>query len=554
MNRPDPIRLGLLLLAVFAAVPAWAQRPADGTAARVADLVPVAGPQQNLVENLHAEGDTLWAGPELVYTTDGGATFQLVDEPALAPPQAPNARVYSIDAEGEVVWVGLGFRDRSIQGRPQSAAGFAFTTDGGATWAYRFPQLDQTADTLAVYGVSVLPALPIIVPQQSPPFDIDYDPVTRDVWVAGWASGIRKLEWLEEEGTWAEAFERVVLPPDTLRSIRPDQPYAFPLAPERLEIEEGNNFLGFSVLVDETGTVWAGTVAGLNRSTPEDVFLFEDPETGETFEERAWRRFDFDGTTNSLLGDWVISIEEQPLDDPATEEDERNPIWLATWRAFEADERFGITVTRDGGETFEPVLVGERIYDFAFCEPAFGHCPAGAVYAAGTNGLFVSTDDGRTWRSVRDFRDAERDGRFVRRDVPAYAVAVTERALWVGTGDGLLRSTDGGASWTLFRADVPVDAPSADPDALDVEAYAYPNPFSPRADGIVRIRYDRSDAEAIRIFDFAMNLVRTIEGPAATEQAWDGADADGVRVANGVYFYAVEAGGDTLWGKILVLE
>jgi hypothetical protein len=35
---------------------------------------------------------------------------------------------------------------------------------------------------------------------------------------------------------------------------------------------------------------------------------------------------------------------------------------------------------------------------------------------------------------------------------------------------------------------------------------------------------------------------------------WDGYDDDGNRVANGVYFYEVDAGGESLTGKILVLE
>lgn len=542
--------LGLLLLAAPAA--------AQYDPARVADLIPTGGPIRNLVENLHAEGDTLWAGPLLVFTPDGGQTWHHVDTLALTPAHVPNARIYSLDVEGDVIWVGLGYRDPAILGNPQSAAGFAYSEDGGRTWSYRFPQLDMPEDTLQAYGISVLPALPIIVPQQSPPFDIDFDPATRDVWVAGWASGIRRLRWLEDEGEYAQSFERVVLPPDTLTSIRPDQPYGFYFAPEILDIDEANNFLGFSVLVDETGTVWAGTVAGINRSTPEDVFLFENTETGEVFEERAWRRFAFDGTNAGLLGNWVISIEEQPIGDPAfpvgAPENPRNPVWLVTWRALERQEQFGLMVTRDGGETFETALIAAgRLYDVAFCEAGFAHCAEGTVYTGGDEGLFISEDDGRTWRTVTDFRDRDRPGRVVVPGATVFAVAATPEALWVGTGDGLLKSTDGGQTWTIFRADVPASPAVPTPETPDVEVYAYPNPFSPHADRYVRIRYDR-EASQIRIFDFAMNLVRTIPSPAPVEQVWDGYGDDGNRVANGVYLYAVEAGGDTLWGKILVLE
>ena len=93
-----------------------------------------------------------------------------------------------------------------------------------------------------------------------------------------------------------------------------------------------------------------------------------------------------------------------------------------------------------------------------------------------------------------------------------------------------------------------------------VEAYAYPNPFSPSVDRFVRIRYklERDEQVEIRIFDFAMNLVRSLTDERQTggerEVSWDGTDNNGARVANGAYFYAVEAGGETFWGKVLVLE
>jgi hypothetical protein len=548
-----------LLFALSLAAPAAAQYDA----ARLAELIPVGGPQRNVVDNLEAQGDTLWAGQQLTLTPDGGDTWLFVEDPAFTPRLAPNAIAFSIDVEGDDVWVGLGFSDASIASRPQSAAGFAYSEDGGDSWRYVFPQLDRPEDTTAVYGVSVLPAQAVIVPQQSPPFDLDYDPVTRDVWVAGWASGIRKLEWMPDSNRYADDFERVILPPDTLDAITPIRPYDFSYAPETQDAEEGNNFLGFSVLVDETGTVWAGTVAGVNRSRPEDVFEFvvvdsTGAPTGDTFEDRAWTRTGFDGTARGLPGNWVIAIEEQPVGDGAfavgTAENPRNPVWLAVWRAREEGERFALVVTRDGGETFEPALIGGgRFYDFAFCPDAATYCTPRTVYAAGADGLFISEDDGRTWRSVRDFQDRDRPGRFVSRDASAFAVATTSEGLWVGTGDGLLKSTDGGATWTIFRTDVPTNPDTPADDAPSVEAYAYPNPFSPSADRYVRIRYDRPGA-SIRIFDFAMNLVRTIPDAAPTEQVWDGFDDDGNRVANGVYFYEVDAGGESLTGKILVLE
>lgn len=491
------------------------------SAADVQELLEVRGILRNSVTNLHAEGDSLWVGPFLNLTTDGGQTWQVADVDSLI---GTRNSTFSIDAEGSTIWSGLGFSSSGDgAGSVQAVAGYVFSTDGGRTFTYRLPHLDNPSDTLVVYGENVLEALAVIVPQQSPPFDIDYDAATGDVWIAAWASGIRRSS--DQGRTW----QRVVLPPDSIDYIHPDSSYSFTVAPQRGSSGHLNH-MGFSVLVDETGTIWAGTPRGVNRS--EDGL--------------AWQRFSADGTPNSLTGSWVISIEEQRAEG-------RNPVWMATWNAGEVGEggRFGATVTRDGGETFEQVLIGERVYDFAFEGDE-------RVYVAAEAGLMISDDDGTTWRTVRRFRDATDPARIMRPDLNVFAVSTTTDALWVGTSEGLMKSTDGGDTWRIFRTDVPLH-PDEPTDAVpDVDTYAYPNPFSPQADRFVRIVYESPDggSDQIRILDFRMNLVRTLSADAgasgARELAWDGTDSDGFRVANGVYFYAVD-GGDA-WGKIHVLE
>jgi photosystem II stability/assembly factor-like uncharacterized protein len=492
--------------------------------------VGVPGLARNSVTNLHAEGNILWAGSYLNLTTDGGDTWLVADTDSLI---GSRNTVFSIDVEGDIVWVGLGFSTDDGGASFPSAGGFLFSEDGGQTFTYRLSQLDSPESDTELYGASTLPALPIIVPQQSPPWDIDYDPQTGDVWMAGWASGIRKST---DQG---RRWQRVVLPPDSLDALYPDSSYSFAIEPRR-GLTGWYNYLGFSVLVDETGTVWAGTVAGVNRSTPDDV---------RADGERAWQRFAYTGTARSLTGDWVISIEEQPLPD-------RNAIWMATWDGSEdADRRqqYGVTVTRDGGETFEQVLLDEQVYDFAF--------RGTTVYVAGINGLFISEDDGRSWITVRDFYDPTQPDRVVPPDVEVTSVAVTEDgALWVGTSDGLFKSLDGGATWRVFRVEVPLHPESPRDEVPRVETFAYPNPFSPPVNRYTRIRYELSESRSvdIRIFDFAMNLVRSLvdESQAAgiREVVWDGTDDGGLRVANGTYFYLVDTGGDTFRGKILVIE
>lgn len=511
-------------------------------------LVPVDRLPSNFIRVLHAEGDTLWSGPLLYATTDGGATFQAADADSLV--RGRNV-VFSLDVEStgappSVLWAGLAF---DAGGGAPGAGGFVYSPDGGATFQYRFPQLDTVDDTTVAYGASTLPAVPITQESQSAPLSLDLDPRTGDVWVAGGLSGIRRSTNV------GRSWRRVVLPPDSLQSITPDSTYRFGLVPP--QGNDGNlNHFGYSVLVDETGTVWAGTAAGINRSLPADSNAAGD---------RAWTRTGYTPGPDGLTGSSVTALAEQPVAGA------RNPIWMATWalnlRPTDR-QRFGVTVTRDGGESYEPVLVGERIYDFAFRDLG---TQGTRVYAAGDAGLFLSDDGGATWRTVRDFVVA--GDAYLPPDLTARSVATTESGLWVGTDEGLLRLAradeprlgrvpdgEGAATWRLYRADVPVNPESPSEAVPDVATYAYPNPFSPASDRAVRIRYETEEAGAVRIeiFDFNMNRVRTLSdqvpGAGEYETVWDGTDSAGLRIPNGTYFYTVDLGDRAVRGKILVVE
>ena len=487
-----------------------------------AELARVRGILRNSVTNLHAAGDSLWAGPFLNLTYDGGDTWYVADADSLF---GTRNSLFSIDVQGDILWAGLGYNRIEGGSSVPAVAGYLHSEDGGKTFVYRGPHLDRPTDTSVQYGASTLPALAVIVPEQSPPYDLHYDRSTGTLWVAAWASGIRRSD--DQGRNW----QRVVLPPDSLDYIHPDSSYRFTVAPQRGGSGHLNH-MGFSVLVDEEGFVWAGTPAGVNRSMDGGM---------------SWQRFSADGTPNSLTGSWVIAIEEQPSAG-------RNPIWMASWNAGEVGEsgQFGITVTRDGGATFEQMLLGERIYDFAFRGES-------TVYAAGESGLFITNNNGVTWRTVTSFRDREDPSQFVRRDINTFSVATTTDALWVGTSDGLMRSTDGGATWRIFRTNVPLHPEEPSNAVPDVDTYAYPNPFSPQSDQFVRIRYDSDGgSDAVRIFDFRMQLVRELSaessGAGEREIAWDGTDENGYRVANGVYFYVVDVRDESARGKIQVLE
>ena len=510
-------------------------------------LVPTTGVASNQVQVLAPAGDSLWSGPLLTLYLE--PSDRPSPEDSLFAAQAPALTdednvVFALAARNQSgaqseVWAGLAF---SAGQNVAAAGGFLVSADGGETFARRPDQLDASEDTTVTYGPATLPATPIVQEANSAPQDLALGGGDT-VWVAGNQSGLRRS--VDQGQSWS----RVVLPPDTLRSITPDSSYSFRVGPPQDEGPGWQNHVVFSTLMDETGTLWAGTGAGLNRSRAEDV-----SSTGE----RAWRRFEAGPQPDRLTGNTVVALAEQPRPDG------RNPIWMASWAGGGADgQRFGVTMTPDGGRTFRKVLVGERIFDLAARD--------GRVFAVAEQGLFVSADQGQTWRSIEDFR-LKGEAKTLPPEVATRAVAVTPSALWVGTTEGLLRldrtqeprlfpeAADAPVPrWTLLRAQVPVN-PSpeqASEQVPDVETYAYPNPFVPSRDQLLRIAYELESAGpvTVTIYDFGMNKVwSTTETQPSGQQetTWDGTDDRGLRVPTGTYFYTVEVGGKTVQGKILL--
>mgnify|MGYP006278514593 CR=1 FL=1 len=536
------LRSTVLLVGVFLLVPSFA-------AAQSPRLVPTTGLASNQVQVLDAAGDSLWSGPLLTLYLEPAdrpsPEDSLLSAQAEALTQEDNV-VFALEARNDpgpqsLVWAGLAF---SAGQNTAAAGGFLVSTDGGETFVRQPDQLDEPSDTTVTYGGASLPAVPVVQEANSAPQDLSLGANADTAWVAGNQSGLRRTT---DQG---ESWSRVVLPPDTLRSITPDSTYNFLVGPPQDDGRGSRNHVVFSTLVDETGTLWAGTAAGVNRSRPQDV---------QSDGERSWQRFEAGQAPERLTGNTVVALAEQPRAGA------RNPVWMATWAnaAPPAGQRFGVTVTRDGGDTFRKVLVGERVFDLAARETR--------VFAAGQQGLLVSGDQGQTWRTIRDFR-LKGETSTLPPNITTRSVAVTPSALWVGTTDGLLRldrsqearllpETAGAPAprWTLLRAQVPVN-PSpeqASEQVPDVETYAYPNPFVPSRDQLLRIAYELETASTVTvtIYDFGMNKVwstseRKPQGQ--QETTWNGTDDRGLRVPTGTYFYTVDLGDQTVRGKILL--
>ncbi len=516
-----------------------------GLSLKAQNLVPSPGILANNITNLGVSGESIWIGPYLNVSRDGGQTWQAANVESF---EGFTNSVYSISVKDPFIWVGVGHQYTSTADDNNSQIineprGLLFSSDGGNSWLLRTIDppsdsdpvttglIDNPNDTLIAYGSAMLSTLPVTVLPLSPPWDIDQDSDSGTVWVAGQLAGIRRSRDLGL--TW----ERIILPPDTTSYLAPELGYDFPFFVQPVGIPEplfqGYNFQAFSVLVDLDGVVWVGTAGGLNRSGDGGV---------------RWNHYT---SEDGLLGNWVISIEQQDRGSlpPA--------IWTTNWPAVGRNQRYGVSVTRDGGQTFQTALHGEQCYDFAFDGPR--------IYIACARGLYRSTDDGVTFFVQNNFIDQTNPSRSAREGASVYSVATTNNAVWVGSQDGLFKSMDQGKSWEIFRTEIPLD-PSDLPSIIPadrvppVSTYAYPNPFSPSSDRLIRIRYDLEGAQAVtlRIYDYGMNLVREKTaisgGNGSNEISWNGTDNRGLRLANGPYFYAIHAEDDLFWGKILIIE
>lgn len=509
------------------------------------------GPQENLFESLERQSvsslefgkQKVWIGPGLnAYLTETGDFF--------APENADSVfnargRVFSLSVKENRVLAGLGFTSTRGEGSVNAAMGYYQSRNSGDNWKFiPFPLDDRAPEQCAAesvgppcdiefsYGGQTYIRTRTTVPEQSPPFEVDFYGNT--ILSVNWASGL--LRSMDDGETW----ERLILPPFFENVLTPDSTYQwFSQSADgtvnRYDPRFDNNLLGFGLLIDDEQRVWVGTAGGINIS--------ENALTARR-DAISWRHITFNpDIQHGLLGNWIIKIRQQPG---------TGRIWMTNWRA-DPDNRdqFGIVFTEDGGETFQSFLEGIRVNDIGFFK--------GVIYAASDSGLYISSDDGATWSRQKRI---ESPNSFIKEEASFLALIASENGIWAGSTDGLAFSSDHGNSWSIYRVNLPLDGGNVyQPDAPETDSYAYPNPFSPTIHSVVRIKFsaDASDRPVIRIFDFAMNPVRTIEANPVSvkgsyEIAWDGRTDNGRILTGGTYFYSIDVSGGPIRGKMLLLD
>lgn len=498
---------------------------------------------QNSTTTIEATNQSVWIGPGL------NAYFELSDQ-FYAPTNADSVfsgrgRVFSMEVENDRVLAGLGYTSTRGGDPVQAAQGYYFSNNTGQNWRFIDFPLDsppsEECDASSVgapcdieftYGSESYIRTRITVPEFSPPFEVDF--LDDTILSVNWASGLLRSTDLGE--TW----ERLILPPSTVNELNPDSTYSWrSLTPQnesvnRYDPRYDNNLLGFGLLIDSNDNVWVGTAGGINIS--------ENALTA-SYDQISWKRVSFEPDSETgLFANWIISIREQPGTDR---------IWMTNWRSDPQNrDQFGIVYTDDMGETFHRFLEGIRVNDIGFFN--------GVIFAAADNGIYISNNDGITWNKTEQVRGPNTS---IRRGSRYFAVSATDSNLWVGTGDGIASTNDGGDTWRIIRVDMPLTGGNIyQPDAPDVETYAYPNPFSPTQHSDVRIKFQTADlgTATIRIFDFAMNQVRSLDVPLASsgsyEAVWNGTDQNGRFVANGTYIYVIDKPSGRTDGKILLLN
>jgi hypothetical protein len=307
-------------------------------------------------------------------------------------------------------------------------------------------------------------------------------------------------------------------------------------------------------------TIFAGTVDGLARSKDDGV-TWEVTKFAHSYKKAVWAgsaagiykfiynyRDDFDTVLNynsfihNITGDWVVALAIQ-------EHDGNKVIWAGTQPTYSGEN--GVSFSEDDGATWNTTLMGDRVWNLAFDDTV--------IWTATSTGLKRSHDWGESWDVFNYMKDKEVLSRNEISSTEFTSVSVINGEVWAGNVDGLVRSGDDGNSWDVFRTAVPIGTEGSE------TAYAYPSPFSPVMEEgqVVRIHYrpHQDGPVTIKIYDFAMNLVITlVDGQHHVadvdyDQPWDGRNEKGDMVANGVYFFKVEAaGGQTEWGKLVILK
>ena len=483
-------------------------------------------PVSNSILDIITCGDTVWLGTSRGVSVSFDRGQNWTNFYGTSPFEADNISALAYNKYDGSVWAATATSVEGVGGgNVPKGTGLKYTTDGGINWESVPQPLDHPDSNTVQYGSNVLDALPVTVGEQNLTYDIAFTPGI--VWITSFAGGTRRSTNMGQ--TW----QRVVLPPDNLSSINPEDTLDFCLSPVGGAIcSQGNlNHRAFSVVAIDDSTILVGTANGINKSTSaNDLFP-------------SWVKFNHQNQEKPISGNFITALAYNS---------NNNKIWASTWKAEDPLEFYGVSASSNGGDSWEVFLQDERPHNFGFKDEE--------VIAATDNGAFRSSNQGNTWIVPTGIIDTISDptSKIYLRTNIYYSAATQINDIWLGSDDGLIKLTETSfwtGKWKIYFAGT-IKSKS--------ETYCYPNPFSPRQ-GELKIIYSTENKPAnvtIRIFDFGMNYIRTViqnvtrqrglEGP---PEFWDGRDDNGNLLPNGVYFYRVDIDDEEpLFGKIIYMQ
>ena len=485
-------------------------------------------PASNSISDILTLGDTVWLGTSkgVSLSTNRGLSWtNFYQTPAFG---TESISAIGFDKSSGTFWASTAHSiDKDGQSLPEGS-GLRFTTDGGQTWTTISQPLDNQTDTIEVYGNNSIRALPVTVAVQNLIYDIAFTPNT--IWIATFAGGLRKARIDSLRVNQNYKWQRVVLPPDYLNSIKPSDTLNFCLQPVAGKFcsEDNLNHRVFSVISANDSMLYVGTAGGINKSTDYGI---------------SWKKFTHTNQSFPIGGNFIVALGYNNYD---------NTVWGATWKAQDQNEFYGVSSSSNGGETWQTFLENEKAHNFGF---KFDN-----VIAPTDNGAFRSRNKGLTWMLPNSIIDEQ--SKLALTTNVFYSAVSQSTDVWLGSSDGLARITENSGiiwdgNWKVYFASLPLESKD--------EAYVFPNPFSPKNDEGLKFKYTTegiTTTVTIRIYDFGMNYIRTVIQNAPRNIStdiervlWDGRNDAGDFVPNGVYFYRIEIGDrDPLYGKIIVMQ
>ncbi len=483
-------------------------------------------PAGNSVEYIDFMQDTVWIATTVGVskTGDNGKNwfnYEFGDE-----------GISALSIHNDTVWVAT-WHNQVINGEDNPVgSGLHYSADGGTNWIDIPQPIDSLYDTTIVYGNNILRASPWHTKVSNYTRSIKF--TKGKIWIASFAGGLRVSSDVGK--TW----KKVVLPPDYLDEIKPTDTLSFDLSPTSAGkgYEANLNHAFFTIEVVNDSIIYVGTAGGINKSSDGGI---------------SWKNFNHTNQANPISGNFIVDMKYDFA---------RNTLWAATWKANGATEFYGLSSSSDGGENWKTFLSGENIHDIAFTYSVNQN--EEDILVATYNGIFRSGDLGNSWLLAPEIKDDNTNVKISTSKFRAINCLLDSEGnnnIWIGSDAGgiaLLKETGSlwEGEWSVFLSS---------PALTEIdEVYVFPNPFSPDSE-VAKFKYStkgKPEKVTIRIFDFGMNLVKTILQNAdrklndsdTSQDYWNGRDENNNIVPNGVYFYRIDMGNNKpLFGKIIVL-